>query len=164
MQTDFENDGRAVCLPFRSAHDFRLSVSRKDTKKTALVVLRRAVFYEVLRNALYLSRLFQPFSTLFASVLGGVSALLVNLTDERLDSTTKPGNYQFYGYEKGVLSTYGAYGILKITKCDTYMLQELYIVKGSGASSQSSFIKRFGSITSEGIIWRSWYVSTAQRT
>jgi hypothetical protein len=33
MQTDFENDGRAVCLPFRSAHDFRLSVNRKDTKK-----------------------------------------------------------------------------------------------------------------------------------
>lgn len=38
------SDGRAVCLPFRSVHDFRAIRRGQRYEKTAIVVLRRAVF------------------------------------------------------------------------------------------------------------------------
>ena len=74
MQTNFKR--RQGCL-LTFSHGSWLPAIRQSQKyeKTAIVVLRPAVFYKVLRKTLCHSRLFQPLSVSFASVLGAFVTL-----------------------------------------------------------------------------------------
>jgi len=71
-----------------------LSVVGKYTIKTAIVVLLWAVFYKVLRESTKTSPLFQSFSHISASLLGGTSE---TLGDTNFNDLTTVGMYFISG-------------------------------------------------------------------